>query len=375
MTDIYSEILSALETEDHVMLATIISTSGSTPASALSKMLVTQNGSVSLGTVGGGCMEGDVLLHANRLYHSGRAEVLTFALNEDDLEHGLICGGTLDVLIEPVTKARRPLLERLKSLRDDGRDCIIATIVTTGGAVAEKIAVVPHEPSFADEVASRVPLPAAELTDLIGRTLRRQDTQRVKLPDAELILEPATGTPGLVIFGGGHVSKFVSRMASLAGFQISVVDDREKYANAKRFPEAARTLVLDFSEAFDRVEVRSSTYLLIVTRGHEYDEMLLERALRTPATYIGMIGSKRKVLKAFERLAERGFSVDQLKRVHAPVGLEIGAVTAEEIAVSIVAQLVNVRRGGRPLILDKSEEMIEHLHLLENKPSLSRPDA
>jgi xanthine dehydrogenase accessory factor len=366
--DIYSEILSALATEEHVVLVTVISTSGSTPAGALSKMLVKQGGAVSLGTVGGGCMEGDVLLHANRLYQSGTAEILTFELNEDDLEHGLICGGTLEVLIEPVTNARRPLFERLKALRDNGTDAVVATVIDDNGTVGEKFAVVPGDPSSAEQLLSRIPHPIPDPADLIARAYRRQATQRVKLPGTELILEPAMGAPGLIIFGGGHVSKFVSRIASLAGFQISVIDDREKYANPIRFPEAARTLVLDFSEAFDRIEVKPSTYLLIVTRGHEYDEMLLEHALRTPASYIGMIGSKRKVLKAYERLGDRGIPADQLKRVHAPVGLEIGAVTAEEIAVSIVAQLVNIRRGGASLIQNKSLDVQTPVRRPEQRP-------
>src|ERR1043166_9727281 len=116
--DIYSEILSALEAEDRVMLATIISTSGSTPASALSKMLVKNEGIVSVGTVGGGCMEGDVLLHAHRLYDSGKAEILTFHLNEDDIGHVLICGGSLDLLIQPVNKDDAPVFRNLKAIRD-----------------------------------------------------------------------------------------------------------------------------------------------------------------------------------------------------------------------------------------------------------------
>src|SRR6266581_2717476 len=121
--DIVDEILSALKSEDRVMLATIISTTGSTPAAALSKMVVKQNGVISAGTVGGGCMEGEVLLHANRLYDAGKAEIVTFHLNEDDIEHGLICGGSLDILIEPLTKESIPLIQELKSLRDDGEDC------------------------------------------------------------------------------------------------------------------------------------------------------------------------------------------------------------------------------------------------------------
>ena len=117
------------------MLATIISTTGSTPASALSKMLVKNGGIVSVGTVGGGCMEGDVLLHASRLYNSNKAEILTFHLNEDDIEHGLICGGSLDVLIEPLAKEQIPFIEELKSLQDEGEDGVIGTLLNNEGNI------------------------------------------------------------------------------------------------------------------------------------------------------------------------------------------------------------------------------------------------
>src|ERR1041385_605835 len=254
--DIFLEILSALTTEDRVMLATIISTSGSTPASALSKMLVKSGGIVSVGTVGGGCMEGDVLLHANRLYESNKAEILTFHLNEDDIEHGLICGGSLDVLIEPITKEYIPLLENLNTLRNEGEDCVLATHIAHDGKLKSKFlittsgeAVSKKESSFIVDIKNLKPQisnPQPSLQDVIHKVHHRQETQRIKTDQGELILEPISGTPSLIIFGGGHVSKFVSRAASMAGFRVTIVDDREKYSNPKRFPEAAQTLAIDF---------------------------------------------------------------------------------------------------------------------------------
>ena len=136
--DIYSEILSALASEERVMLATIVSTSGSTPASALSKMLVKNNGIVSVGTIGGGCMEGDVLLHARRLFETNKAEILKFHLNEDDIEHGLICGGSLDVLLEPISKKDVSLFQEIKMQRDEGNDCVLATFLLNDGSVIFK---------------------------------------------------------------------------------------------------------------------------------------------------------------------------------------------------------------------------------------------
>jgi xanthine dehydrogenase accessory factor len=173
------------------------------------------------------------------------------------------------------------------------------------------------------------------------------------------------GHPGLIIFGGGHVSKYVCRAAATAGFRVTVVDDRKEYANAQRFPEATRTLAAGFSEAFRELTIKPSTYIVIVTRGHRFDEEILEHAVGTQARYIGMIGSKRKVLNTFEHLVERGISIGSLKRVHAPMGLEIGAVTAEEIGISVVAQLIHVRRGGHLPLAHKSEVMEELVARLE----------
>jgi len=207
------------------------------------------------------------------------------------------------------------------------------------------------------------------ISELLQRTLHRNETLRLKLTDGELILEPVTGSPSLILFGGGHVSKYVARAAAMAGFRVTVVDDREKYANKIRFPEAVQTLAIDFMESLSHLTINHSTYIVIVTRGHQYDEVILEQTLKTPAKYIGMIGSKRKVLTTYEHLLEQGTTIEQLRRVYAPMGIEIGAVTAEEIAISIVAQLIRVRRGEKLLIADKSEVMKDLISTLEKKHS------
>jgi len=191
----------------------------------------------------------------------------------------------------------------------------------------------------------------------------------LKSGDDELIIEPMMGHPHLVIFGGGHVSKYVSRAAAMAGFRTTIIDDRKEYANAARFPEASETLAVEFYEAFERITIKPSTYILIVTRGHRSDEDMLERAVQSPARYIGMIGSKKKVLTTYEHLVQKGISADSLRRVHAPMGLDIGAVTAEEIAISIVAEIVLVRRGAHAPADHKSEAMRELMEKLGARPT------
>lgn len=373
--DINQEILKALQDEESIMLATIVSTSGSTPAAALSKMLIKEGGAVSVGTVGGGCMEGDVLHAARRLYRLKKADVLTFQLDETNLDQGLICGGNVEILIESIDRTQAILFGSLKDLQDAGEDVVLATYLPNDGIVKWKFVLRPAPldvPMLHPEVVvdaeyliSQIPDLRLAIPEELQKVDRLHQTCRLDTSDGTLILEPVLGAPSLIIFGGGHVSKYLSKAASLVGFRVTVVDDRPEYANAQRFPEAVRTLAVDFTEAFDQISIFPSTYVAIVTRGHRSDEEILEQALKRPAKYIGMIGSKRKILTTYEHLLERGISAESLKRVHAPMGLEIGARTAEEIAVSIVSELIALRRGEDKLVPHKSKMMEEVIALLE----------
>ncbi len=372
-------MLSALETEGRVMLATVISTSGSTPASTFSRMLVKDSGRTWIGTVGGGCMEGDVIEAARRQIENEYAQILAFHLNENDMVQGLICGGSLDVLIEPITRSHIPLLRQWMALRDEGEDGVVGTWLEFSGRPGFKFlfTVAGGKEQLVDQWKQKlkgpdgenISLSPAELAEETWKSHHRNETRRVKIEGGELILEPVPGQPQLIIFGGGHVSKSIARAASLAGFRITVVDDRSEYANPARFPEAAQTLAIEFYDAFNHLTVKRSTYIVIVTRGHRSDEDVLEQAVKTPAKYIGMIGSKRKVLTTYEHLLERGVSIDALKRVYAPMGIEIGAVTTEEIGISVVAQLINVRRSGELPLRNKSEVMGDLLGSLRPKQS------
>ncbi len=347
--DIFTEILAALEKEDRVVLATIVSTSGSTPAGASSRMLIRQGGAVTSGTIGGGCMEGDVILHAHRIIQSGKPEILTFHLTEDDTEAGLICGGSLEVLLEPLTRSECTVIGRLRDTLSRGDDCVLVTFLPPAGDFSRKEIMLTVDPP--ERLAAAFNLSAAaQVAGLLRAVRTRNETRHVRLPEGDLVVEPLTAAPPMLIFGGGHVSRALSAMAAMAGFRVTIVDDREKYSNPARFPEADRTIIADFDHAFDTLAVLPSAFVVIVTRGHRYDERVLEQALTTPARYIGLIGSRRKVLTSFEHLRANGISDEQLARVSGPVGLDIGAATAEEIAVSILAECIHARRSpGRPL--------------------------
>ena len=166
--------------------------------------------------------------------------------------------------------------------------------------------------------------------------------------DVEVFIEPILSPPTLYIFGGGHISLPVAKIGKLLGFKIVVIDDRAEFANPQRFPEAELTLAEDFHKAFPELKIDKSSCIVIVTRNHRYDELVLEWALGTQAKYIGMVGSKTKNKAIFSHLLAQGIPQEQLDKVHAPIGLEIYAQTPEEIAVSILAEIIKVRRSPSP---------------------------
>jgi xanthine dehydrogenase accessory factor len=257
--DLFEEIVRMRKAGRRGALATIVHTNGSIPSYESSRMLVREDGSIA-GTIGGGCVEAEVWATAKDVMNAEQPRKMTFNLNhEAAYDAGLICGGTLEVFVEPI------------------------------------------------------------------------------LPQ-----------PMLYIFGGGHVSLEVARAASAAGFAVSVADDRQTFANPERFPMASQ-LYTTYEEAFAKIKPNASSYLLIVTRGHKDDMRVLAWAVRTAARYIGMIGSKRKVVSVYKALEKEGYSTDEFERVHAPVGLDIGALSPEEIAVSITAELIAVRRNAQNL--------------------------
>ena len=162
----------------------------------------------------------------------------------------------------------------------------------------------------------------------------------------EVFVEPITTKPVLYIFGGGHISFFLSKIGKMLDFRVVVIDDREEFANPDRFPEADETIARDLEEVFPRLKINRSSYIVIVTRGHLLDEKALEWAVKTEANYVGMIGSRKKNRTVFSHLESRGISKELLETVHAPIGLDIKAETPEEIAVSIMAEIIMVRREG-----------------------------
>jgi xanthine dehydrogenase accessory factor len=255
--DVYEELLRLRNLGQKCALATIVDVRGSIPSYESAKLLVREDGSMT-GTIGGGCVEAEVWNAAREVIETEKPKHLTFNLGQDAAyDNGLICGGQLDVFVEPV-----------------------------------------------------LPIPHA------------------------------------FIFGAGHISKSLSKVASLAGFATVVIDNREAFANRERFPEAAGVYAEEYEDVFPKLVINESSYVIIVTRGHRDDMRVLKLAMNTQARYISMIGSKRKVINVIRELEREGMPREAFERIHAPMGLDIGAISPEEIAISVAAEMIAVRRNA-----------------------------
>jgi xanthine dehydrogenase accessory factor len=254
--EVFAALAEALQRGEEVALVTITSSTGSTPQRVGAKMLVYADGR-TVGTIGGGCYENDAFWKAREAIKARKPQNVRYELTDDFAEEsGLICGGQMEVFIEPV--------------------------------------------------------------------------------------EPA---PDVYVFGAGHVGYFLARLANQVGFRVHVIDDREKFANAERFPDGIETIVDDIPTWLEGHLLPPTSYAVIVTRGHRHDLDALRALARKNLRYLGLIGSRAKVKRIYDALLAEGMTTEALGAVHAPIGLDIGAITPQEIAVSILAELIAVKHG------------------------------
>ena len=268
MREVFEAVLQAEQGGQPAALVTVISTEGSTPQKAGAKMVVYPDGRI-VGTIGGGCVEAEMAWRARQVVESRRPQLAEYDLTPDQAgEDGLVCGGRMQVFIEPIE-----------------------------------------------------------------------------------------GTPTLCLFGAGHVAQPLARMAHAAGFRVEVADDRIKFANTLRFPEADKVVVDGFAAAAAQMTLGPNTYAVVVTRGHGGDAEALAAVLGKGLRFVGLLGSRPKMVHVFTELEERGVTPAVLSRVHCPLGIEIGAQSPEEIAVSILAEMIAVRRGVDPAAIGQAMRM------------------
>jgi xanthine dehydrogenase accessory factor len=349
MQDIYSEIVEALGRKEKCVLATLINRVGSAPRAVGAKYLIKGDGT-SLGSIGGGCVEAEVWQKAQKVMEEAKGEILHFDLTSEQLaEGGLICGGNMDIFLEPLREDFLNIYQEAARIRQKGRSAILATLVSVDGDFPKgesSKALIKTSGEKVGFLLGGVELEKKILSE--GEVLLREKKPKVlvfRYEDRrmEVLLESVFSEPTVYIFGGGHISEQLAPLAKKVHFKVVVVDDREMFANRERFPEADEVIVSEFEKCFDQLNIDDSSYIVIVTRGHLYDGFVLEQAIKTNARYIGMIGSKKKIKTLYEILVKKGVAKETLNRVHAPIGLDINSETPEEIAVSIVAQLIKTR--------------------------------
>jgi xanthine dehydrogenase accessory factor len=299
--DLLSQIVRRTELGEVVALCTVVRTRGSTPQDKGAAMLVLRDGN-SIGTLGGGCVEAEVRTRAQRLMTENQSRLLSFRLDQDfGWDDGLVCGGTMEVAIQ--------VFASVESATPIQR--ILVELAANRGA------------SLPIEVAD----------------------ESLQSSRFEIEIPPK---PTLLIAGAGHVGRALALVAGQLDFKVVVVDDRADCLSPSNFP-GAECIFGDIEHELSRYNINPWTYVVIVTRGHRHDAQALAAVIDSPAAYVGLIGSKRKIHKIFNELREQGVPRDQLANVHAPIGLEIAAVTPAEIAVSIAAELIAVRRNRRNL--------------------------
>ena len=339
----HKEILACLEEKAGFAVATVMKSSGSTPRTSGTRMLVRQDGSI-IGTIGGGQIEARVIKACLELTEQKTSRIQRFILNaehKDDLD--MICGGDMTVMMESIhySPSLYKLFEWLLQQVSKGEQPLLVSRVigNTQTDFTLKKSVCIH-----GKVAAGDPLPESLLSVLRSRRFSGRVPLIHNQGLEEFVIEPVVKRDTLFIFGAGHVGFKLAQMAHLVEFNTVVTDDRKEFANPERFPDSDTIRVVDhFSQSFDGLSIDPSSYIVILTRGHLHDQTVLEKALATKPAYIGMIGSRTKRDAIYANLMEKGVSKQRLDAVYSPIGLDIHSETPAEIAVSIIGQIIQVR--------------------------------
>lgn len=318
-----------------VVLVTIVAGSGSTPRGAGAQMAVTHEG--SFGTIGGGAVEFEAQKLAAKALEEKQSLVKWFDLSPNQVaDLGMICGGSVTVYFQYIkpTEQNLQLISQIVRLSKIDKNSWMITQIDESGrwetaAVDDKHQIVAGEFTAGGQ----------QLADLL-----QNKSVLIKQDEKMVYSQPLVRCGKVVIFGGGHITQQLVPVLSKIFFPCVVVDSHPDFAAKELFLQAREVVCTDFERAFEKIDIQKQDYIIIVTRGHQHDYVVLKQALKTEACYIGMIGSKKKIFATYNRLLkEDGFQYEEINRVHAPIGLDIGGETPEEIAISIAAQLIQTR--------------------------------
>lgn len=316
-------------------LATVCRRRGSLPMAHDAKLLTTLDGN-SWGTIGGGCTEADVIVQAHETIRTGQPTIVQHSLNADLAgDVGLSCGGTAEFFLEPIvaTAEAAEFYDAIASAVMARVPAAVRTALDWGDGPVKQ---------------ARVGARAVSIGSVGGAGWDPGALGESTVDDAWFV-EPLPRVPRVLVFGVGHVGREIARLAARSGFYVVAVDDRREFADPDRLPDADEVIADGFHAVLDRLVLDADDYVLATTRGHQYDAYIVERTATSDARYVGMLGSRRKKAVIWKALAEAGVPESALARVRVPIGEPIGADTPAEIAVSVVAELIRLRRLGNPL--------------------------
>lgn len=321
-----------------IVLATVVRMQGSAPRPPGTTMLIAADGEMA-GSVSGGCVENDVVAHAQQVLESDEPRLVGYGIADDQaFEVGLACGGTIEVFIRP---SDRDIVDGYRRLVED--DVLGAVVSVVGG---------PERGEAVLDAAGGViagSLPSAIAVDVVADAveLMRQEQSRVLgYGDHAVFVDTVAPSPRLVVFGAVHIAQPLTTMAGLAGFKVTVTDPRPVFATEERFPDADRVLPGWPAAVLSQLAFDRRTYAVILNHDARHEDPVLAALLRSEARYIGAMGSRRTHALRLERLAAEGFGPGDLERIHGPIGLDIGADGPAEVAVSILAEMIQVRYGA-----------------------------
>lgn len=321
---------------DDSVLATVIASSGSTPRGAGARMLVNKKGRL-YGTIGGGAIEYQAVQLAGEILKDKRSYTRGYKLVQKQVgDLGMICGGDAVVYYQFISAddwSFLSLVERILTLLDNDEDSWIITDIT-------------DETAWSMGIYSKSSgLAGLELTEAELKPMLKSRSLQINAGGRKYYSEPLVRAGKVIIFGGGHIAQELVPVLAHIGFRCTVVDDREEFANKKLFPMAEEVLVGDFERVAESVGITGNDYVVVATRGHNYDLVVQEQVLRTDARYIGVIGSRQKIASTNAKLLEAGIPKKALERIFTPIGIPIKAETPAEIAISIAGELIMVRAG------------------------------
>lgn len=345
MNNIYRHLYDLIKAGEPSVIATILDKSGSAPREEGTQMLIRKNFSIS-GTIGGGILEALTIKASSSVFENREFAIKNFTLtNKDASSIGMICGGNVNILLEyvdPMDSAAREIYSKIHELKNKNLDFVLITKLSKSN---------PFSTGKDKWICTETAFHGSEDENVqhIARKIR-EDFENVKVEfidgNDRYLVTPFYNNERVCIIGAGHVALQVVDFIKNLGFYTVVVDDREEFANYERFPYAKEIRIIPaFENLAQKVEINHNTYVAILTRGHSYDKDVLAQMLRTKAKYIGMIGSKSKRDHTYSQLLKEGFTKKDMDRVYSPIGIDIKAQTPEEIAVSIVAEIIKVKRG------------------------------